>query len=78
MIFWGIMSRYVVIVEDSEGGRYDAWCPDLPGCVAFGDTYEECVSKMRETIAMHLRELKVQEASDAPMPPRVVVPPHVV
>ncbi len=53
------MSRYVVIVEDSEG-RYDAWCPDLPGCVALGDTYEECVAKMRAAIVRHLRELKVQ------------------
>lgn len=53
-----------MIVEDSEG-RYDAWCPDLPGCVALGDTYEECVAKMREAIAMHLQEL---EAQGAPIP----------
>jgi predicted RNase H-like HicB family nuclease len=54
------MSRYVVIVEDVEGGGYDAWCPDLPGCAAYGDTYQECVAKMREAMAIHLQGLERQ------------------
>lgn len=66
------MSRYVVIVEDSEG-RYDAWCPELPGCVALGDTYEECVAKMRKAMVLHLQELKAQ---GAPIPARRPMPPR--
>jgi len=51
------MSRYLVIVEDSETG-YSAFSPDLPGCVATGKTREEVERHMREAIAFHLDGLK--------------------
>ena len=34
------MKRYAVVIEKMENG-YGAFVPDLPGCVAAGDTYEE-------------------------------------
>ncbi|HEX6075991.1 MAG TPA: type II toxin-antitoxin system HicB family antitoxin [Micromonosporaceae bacterium] len=35
-----------------------AWCPDLSGCVALGDTYDECMAEMREAINLHLEGLR--------------------
>lgn len=37
--------------------NYGAWSPDLWGCVAVGDTLEECRISMREAIVMHLAGL---------------------
>lgn len=45
--------KYLVLLEGTEDG-YSAYSPDLPGCVAAGDTREETVQLMREAIQMHL------------------------
>lgn len=37
--------------------NYGAWSPDLWGCVAVGDTLEECRISMREAVVMHLAGL---------------------
>lgn len=51
------MSEYLVVIENSEGS-YSAYSPDLPGCVAAGETVEEVRSLMREAIRMHIDSLK--------------------
>jgi predicted RNase H-like HicB family nuclease len=33
------MTSYVAVIE-GEAGAYGAWFPDLPGCVAMGDTMD--------------------------------------
>ena len=48
------MSTYAIIVERAEDGGFGAWSPDLPGCVALGDTPEETLREMREAIRGHL------------------------
>ncbi len=45
--------RYAVVIEKAEG-NYSAYVPDLPGCVATGNTIEEVESEIREAIAFHL------------------------
>jgi predicted RNase H-like HicB family nuclease len=52
--------RYLIIIERAEDGGYGAWAPDLPGCVALGDTPEECEREMREAVAFHLEGLRVE------------------
>ncbi len=52
------MTGYAVIVERGEDGGFGAWSPDLPGCVAVGDTYDECVGLMRQAIPLHLDSLR--------------------
>ena len=47
------MHRFLVIIE-KENHSYGAYSPDLPGCVAVGDTLEEVEKNMREAIAMHI------------------------
>ena len=47
------MKRYAIVVEDA-GSNFAAYVPDLPGCVATGDTIEEVGRLIREAIALHL------------------------
>lgn len=47
------MSRYAVILEKSRTG-YSAYIPDLPGCVAAAETFEETEKLIREAIEFHL------------------------
>ena len=49
--------RYAIIIVPSSDG-YGAHAPDLPGCVAVGDTVEETTQLMKEAIEMHLRAMK--------------------
>jgi predicted RNase H-like HicB family nuclease len=46
-------SDYLILVEQGPTS-WGAWSPDLPGCVAAGDTKDETVRLMREAIEQHL------------------------
>ena len=52
-------SDYVVIIEKGETG-YGAYVPDLPGCVAAGDSIEEVRQLIREAIPLHLEMMREQ------------------
>ena len=52
------MHRFLIIVEDA-GNNYSAYSPDLPGCVATGDTVEEVEQNMREAIEFHLEGMRL-------------------
>ena len=58
--------KYTVIIEKGESG-YGAYVPDLPGCIAAGETAEEALSLIKEAIVFHLEGLK-EEGSAAPEP----------
>ncbi|GAB3798512.1 type II toxin-antitoxin system HicB family antitoxin [Micromonospora zhanjiangensis] len=66
------MSAYVVIIERAEDGGYGAWSPDLPGCVALGETRKEALAEMREAIAFHLDGLR-EAGEPVPAPTAVSV-----
>ncbi|MBP6626087.1 MAG: type II toxin-antitoxin system HicB family antitoxin [Arenimonas sp.] len=57
--------RYAIIIEKTDS-NYGAWAPDLPGCVAVGNTVEEVEVLMREAIEFHLAGMR--EDGD-PIPP---------
>ena len=40
------MTNYTIIIEKGES-NYSAYCPDLPGVVAAGETEEETVELMK-------------------------------
>ena len=61
------MSTYVVIIEKAADGGFGAWCPDLPGVVALGDTYDECLTEMHDAVAFHLDGLRA-EGQPVPQP----------
>lgn len=48
---------YVVIVEKGSNS-FGAYVPDLPGCVAVGETREEVMQLIREGIELHLEGLR--------------------
>jgi len=47
------MARILVIIEKGENS-YGAYSPDVPGCVAVGDTREEVEQLMKEALQEHL------------------------
>jgi len=52
-----MMKRYAVVIEKG-GTSYGAYVPDLPGCVAVGETLEEVTTLIREAIEFHLEGLR--------------------
>jgi len=45
--------RYAIVIEAAEG-NFSAYVPDLPGCIAAGETREEALRLIREAIAFHI------------------------
>jgi predicted RNase H-like HicB family nuclease len=62
----GIMKRYAIVVEDA-GTNYSAYVPDLPGCVATGDSLKEVGRLIREAIEMHLEGM-IEDGLTIPEP----------
>src|SRR4051812_10937196 len=50
--------HYLILIEGGPPSNYSAWSPDLPGCVAVGDSLEEAEHEMRNAIAVHLDGLR--------------------
>ena len=64
------VNGYAVVIERAEDSGFGAWSPELPGCVALGDTPDACVAEMRVAIAFHLDGLR--EAGE-PVPEQTAV-----
>ena len=58
--------RYLVVIEKAEG-NYSAYVPDLPGCIAVGDTADECETSIQEAIEFHIRGLH-EDGIEVPKP----------
>ena len=52
--------KYVAKVVKAGNG-YSAYLPDLPGCVAAGDTFEEAARLIEEAAAFHLEGMAEDE-----------------
>ena len=52
------MKRYAVIIEKGPTS-YGAYVPDLPGCVAVGDTEAEVRGLIEEAIDFHIEGLQL-------------------
>ncbi len=61
------VATYLIVIERAEDGGYGAWAPDLPGCVALGDTLEACKREMRDAVAFHIEGLR-EEGEPVPKP----------
>ncbi len=48
------MREYLVIYERTDDGEWGASSPDLPGCVAVGETRAEVEQLIRDAIPAHL------------------------
>ncbi len=58
--------KYVVVVEKGESS-YGAHVPDLPGCIAVGDTKEEVLALIKEAIEFNIDGLK-EDGEPVPSP----------
>ena len=62
--------RYAIVIEKGEG-NYGAYVPDLPGCVATGDTIEEVEREIQEAIEFHLQGMR-EDGDPVPQPSSTV------
>jgi predicted RNase H-like HicB family nuclease len=51
--------RYAIVIEKADG-NYSAYVPDLPGCVATGDTVAAVEDQIREAVRFHIEGLKAE------------------
>ncbi len=62
--------RYAIVVEKTKT-NYSAYVPDLPGCVATGQTFQEAENEIREAIEFHIEGLR-EDGMDVPQPASIV------
>jgi predicted RNase H-like HicB family nuclease len=63
--------EFPVIIERGEL-TWGAYAPDLPGCVAVGESEDEVRELMREAIALHLEAMR-EQGQAIPQPSKVLM-----
>jgi predicted RNase H-like HicB family nuclease len=58
--------RYAIVIE-AAGANFSVYAPDVPGCVATGDTPDAARRAMAEAIEFHLEGLR-EDGSQIPPP----------
>ena len=58
--------RYAVVIEKAEG-NFSAYVPDLPGCVATGDTVKAVEREIGNAIRFHIEGLR-EDGLPVPLP----------
>lgn len=58
------MTQYAIIIEDA-GSNFVAYAPDVPGCVATGQTIQEVTQRMETALEMHF---ELMRESGEPIP----------
>lgn len=60
------MKKYAVVIEHGKTS-YGAYVPDLPGCVAVGDSRGEVQTLIAEAISLHIESL-IEHGDTVPEP----------
>jgi predicted RNase H-like HicB family nuclease len=58
--------KYAVIIEEGETS-FGAHVPDLPGCIAVGETKKEVLELIQEAIEFHIEGLR-EDGQPIPYP----------
>jgi predicted RNase H-like HicB family nuclease len=58
--------QYSVIIEKGDSS-YGAYVPDIPGCVAIGESRDETLELIKEALAMHLESMR-EDGEQIPPP----------
>ena len=58
--------RYAIVIEKANE-NYSAYVPDLPGCIATGDSVANVEAEISEAIRMHVEGL-VEDGLPVPQP----------
>jgi predicted RNase H-like HicB family nuclease len=51
--------QYMVVLEKGATS-YGAFVPDLPGCIAVGETRDEALTLIREAVQFHLEDMQAE------------------
>ena len=62
--------RYAIVVEKTNN-NYSAYVPDLPGCIATGQTVKETENEIRQAIEFHIEGLR-EDGLAVPQPSSIV------
>lgn len=54
--------KYLVVIEETKTG-YSAYSPDVPGCIATGETKDEIERNIKEAIEFHFEGLRLENAA---------------
>ena len=60
------MTKYPILIAPTQTG-YSAHVPDLPGCIATGQTVEQVKQRMRKAIEMHISAMRT-DGDEIPEP----------
>ena len=58
--------RYAIVIERANS-NFSAYVPDLPGCVATGDSVEDVETEISEAIRLHIEGL-LEDGLPVPQP----------
>ena len=61
---------YAIVIERAADGSHSAYVPDLPGCVACGDTPDEARTLIAEAVQLHVASLR-EHGEPVPAPAAV-------
>jgi predicted RNase H-like HicB family nuclease len=64
------MKRYAIVIEKAAS-NYAGYVPDLPGCIATGDTVQDTETLLKEAIELHLDGMR-EDGGPIPEPSSVV------
>ncbi len=56
--------RFSVLIEKDTDG-YTATCPELQGCYAQANTYEEVLVNIKDAIKLHIQD-RIEDGEDIP------------
>lgn len=59
--------RYTAFIHKDPDSVYGVSFPDVPGCIAVGDTFDEAMSSAAEALAFHVRGI-IADGEDIPVP----------
>jgi predicted RNase H-like HicB family nuclease len=62
--------KYAIVIEEGPES-FGAYVPDLPGCIAVGESRTEAVRLIQEAIEFHLEGMK-QDGEPIPSPSSAV------
>jgi predicted RNase H-like HicB family nuclease len=54
---------FIAIIEKDKYG-YFAYIPEVEGCIAQGDTYEETLNNIKEALELYLESLSGEEKKE--------------
>lgn len=58
--------KYAIVIEKAET-NFSAYVPDLPGCIATGDSIEAVEQQIREAIQFHIEGMR-EDGVEIPKP----------